>query len=229
MIYLGIDSSNTAATTAISTEEKIIAEFTLDNKMTHSEKLMCLIEKLLEETGLKISDIDVFAASLGPGSFTGLRIGVATVKAFAYAGEKKVIGVSSLEVLANNLNYFSGVVAPILDARNNRVFGGIYYNGKAIVDDATYELEDYLDTIEKNLNGREIIFVGNGVNSYKDLIVDRLGEKAQFASIKDNFSRASSVCELAIKRAQDGKFDDVINLTPEYLRDSQAERQKREK
>lgn len=227
MIFLGIDSSNTAATVAVATENKIVSEITVDNKLTHSIKLMPIVERVLEEAEIKASDIDVFAVSTGPGSFTGLRIGVATAKALAYAVDKKIVGVSSLEVLANNLNYFDGMVIPIMDARNKRVFGGIYSNGKAVVEDSAFELDELLELADKY--SEKLIFVGNGVNEYREIIVEKLGDRAQFASIKDNFSRASSVCELAIKKAEKGEFDSVSDLTPNYLRDSQAERQKKEK
>lgn len=227
MIFLGIDSSNTAATVAVATENKIVSEIIVDNKLTHSIKLMPIVERVLEEAEIKASDIDVFAVSTGPGSFTGLRIGVATAKALAYAVDKKIVGVSSLEVLANNLNYFDGIVIPIMDARNKRVFSGIYSNGKAVVEDSAFELDELLELADKY--SEKLIFVGNGVNEYRDIILEKLGDRAQFASIKDNFSRASSVCELAIKKAEKSEFDSVSDLTPNYLRDSQAERQKKEK
>ncbi len=227
MIFLGIDSSNTAATVAIAKEDKVIVEITVDNKLTHSIKLMPIVERALEEAEVKASDIDVFAVSTGPGSFTGLRIGVATAKALAYAVDKKIVGVSSLKVLANNLNYFDGIVVPILDARNKRVFGAMYSGGEALVEDAAFELEELLEIADGY--SEKLIFVGNGVNEYRDLIVSRLGDRAKFASIKDNYSRASSVCEVAMDKAAKGEFDSVSDLAPSYLRDSQAERQKKDK
>lgn len=231
MLILGMDTSNTVATVAISTEDKVLAEYLIDNKLTHSEKLMPMIEDILDGLNMDISDIDLYAVSKGPGSFTGLRIGVATCKAFAYSLDREIVGVSSLDVLASNVACYNGIVTAIMDARNRRVFACVYKSEggklKTVLKEDAYELEDLLESLNK-LDG-STIFVGNGVNAYRDKISDILGKRAEFAPPHLNMSRASAVCDLAIKRYREGELDDVMNLNPEYLRESQAERQKRTK
>lgn len=224
MNILAVDTSSKFLTIALSSEDKIIAEYSIDSRTTHSEKLMPGIESLLKEANISVDDIDLFVVSKGPGSYTGLRIGVASIKAMAYANDKKIIGISSLENIANNIEYFDGYIIPMIDARNNRVFAGIYKDLKKIREDRAYDLKEFLEDIKK-LKGNKL-FIGDGARAYEKEIKGELEDDINFASIKSNYPRATSLCELAIKRAQKSEYDGYYDLVPEYLRPSQAERQK---
>ena len=126
MKILGIDSSGIVASAALIDEERLIAEYTVNNKKTHSETLLPMIASLLEASGTDINDVDAIAIAAGPGSFTGLRIGAATAKGLAMAIDKPVIPVPTCEGLAYNLYGNSGLVCPVMDARRNQVYTGIY-------------------------------------------------------------------------------------------------------
>ena len=130
MNILAIDTSSQNATVAIVCEERLIGEYTINNKKTHSQIIMSLIDDMVSKSGLDINDIDVLACGIGPGSFTGLRIGIATAKALCQGLSKKIIGVSSLEVLAKSISFADKIVCPIIDARRNDVYNAVYKNGE---------------------------------------------------------------------------------------------------
>ena len=229
MIVLGIDSSTTVATVALSSREKLLGEYSIDDKNTHSQKLMVMLESLLEQMDMDIADVDFFAVSKGPGSFTGLRIGVATAKSFAYALDKKIVGVSSLEVIAENHIHFSGIVVPMMDARNKRVFASAYIgDGRALEEALSEEAFGLLELFEKleAIDG-DILFAGDGSISYRTEIEERFGDRAVFAEKHLNTPRASALCGLAYKAYDRGNFESYFEMKPEYLRESQAEQQRK--
>ncbi|MBE7054045.1 MAG: tRNA (adenosine(37)-N6)-threonylcarbamoyltransferase complex dimerization subunit type 1 TsaB [Ruminococcaceae bacterium] len=221
MNILAIDTSSQNATVALLSEERLIGEFTINNKKTHSQIIMPLIDDMISKSGLDIKDIDVFACGVGPGSFTGLRIGIATAKALAQAVNKKVVGVSSLSVLANSISFSEKLVCPIIDARRNDVYNALYKDGKCIKEDRAINIEDLI----KELNGNETVFVGDGIIPHKDLIISKMGDKAYFAPQSIMMAKASAVAQIALERALNNSFDDIYNLEPVYLRSSQAERE----
>lgn len=231
MMILGIDSSTTVATVSIATEEKILGEYTIDDKNTHSQKLMPMIEELFEQLNLKTMDLDGIAVSKGPGSFTGLRIGIASAKALAYALDKKLIAVSSLEVMANNLKHFEGLVIPLMDARNSRVFAAVYSACNGRLEELMHEDAVELTELIQRLNGEvgKLIFLGDGSRVYREVLAAEFGERALFAPMHLNTPRAASLCELALAKYQAGEFEDYFTMKPEYLRESQAQRQKSER
>ncbi|MBC7086937.1 MAG: tRNA (adenosine(37)-N6)-threonylcarbamoyltransferase complex dimerization subunit type 1 TsaB [Tissierellales bacterium] len=226
MKILGMDTSTLMTTVAITEDKKLLGEYSLSVDMSHSEMLVPMIKNVLDSLKIKIEDIDLYAISIGPGSFTGLRIALATAKGFALAQKKPVIGVSTLEVLAYNVCSKSYIV-PMLDARKDRVFSGIYKweENKLVVikpDDAL-EIEEYCKYLNKNYD--KLYVNGNGSITYKAIIEKILGEKVTFTPYNLNYIRASSICEIAYDRFKEGLIDDVDNLKPVYLRESQAERQ----
>lgn len=231
MIVLGIDSSTTVATVAVATEEKVLGEYSIDDRNTHSQKLMVMVESLLDQLDMDIDDVDCFAISKGPGSFTGLRIGLATVKSFAYALDKKMVGLSSLLVIANNHKYFEGTVVPMMDARNKRVFTAVYRANDGelyeVVKEDAMELEALFSELE-SAEGR-IMFAGDGSRAYRDEIETQFGERAIFSDGHLNTPRASSLCMLAFGKCESEEFEDYFTMKPEYLRDSQAEQQRKSK
>ena len=226
MKVLAIDTSGANCSVAIINEEKVICDFNLSIGTTHSETLLPMVDEVCKASKIDLSDVDVLACGIGPGSFTGLRIGIATIKGFALAQNKPVIGVPTLDALANNIAAFDGYVCSVLDARNNNVYAGIFKheNEKVILQD-DYITED-LDTLIEilKLKNEKIMFVGDGAVSFKQQFKDALQEKALFAPIHLNNQLSSSVAKAALVRALENDFDNADTLNPMYLRKSQAER-----
>ena len=220
MRVLGIDTSTMISTVTVVEDEKVIGDFNVNQEKTHSESLVPMIETLLNLLGLKLSDIDIFAISQGPGSFTGLRIGMTIAKTFAQVGNKKSIPVSTLKALALNSSSNSAKAA-MLDARGKRVYGVMYdKNMNEIVKEDLYNIDDF----SKLCNEKNVDF---------DL-VSEVGEK-----YRDKFDRArildppytscigKNLCKLALLK-KDEDFD-LYKLVPNYLRKSQAERDREKK
>lgn len=224
MKILAVESSGMVAAVAIVREGKVMGEFLLDHRRTHSQQLMPLIDQLLGSLGMKLMDIDIFAVSKGPGSFTGLRIGISTVKALAQALGKPAIGVPTLDGLAYNLVIRDGLICPIMDARREQVYTSVYRSSNRLE-----RLEDYMgipamELVQKLREYHEpVIFNGDGVPAYWDIIKRELGGKAIMAPSNLLMQRASSIACLALEMAQAGQIQNYIDLLPFYLRKSQAE------
>lgn len=226
MKVLAVDTSSVVATCAVVDEEKVLGEFTLNQDMTHSEKLIPMIKVVMDSLGLRPEDIDLFAAAVGPGSFTGLRIGLATIKGLAHVVDKPVLGISTLEALAFNISWGETVI-PIMDARRDRVFTGIYSCENGILlnrlEPTIFEVDKLLDFVDDNYE--RVMFNGDGTNVFKERIIDRLKDKALFAPVSLNMARASSVGELALNKWNAGERESYFQLVPDYLRESQAQRE----
>lgn len=226
MKILAIDTSGQNCSVAIIDEEKVICDFNLSIGTTHSETLLPMIDEVCKTSRIDLSEVDVLACGIGPGSFTGLRIGLATIKGFALAQNKNVVGVPTLDALAYNIANFDGLICSVLDARNNNVYAGIYkyVNDKVILQDdyITENLDTLIDILkEKN---EKVIFVGDGAVSFKEKFIQSLSEKALFAPLHLNNQLSSSVAKAALDRALVNDFDDADTLNPMYLKKSQAER-----
>lgn len=218
MLIFGIDTCCSAATSAIFDGEKLLAQTVINHKKTHSQKIMPQVENLFSLSELSINDIDAFAATIGPGSFTGVRIGVATVKGMAMALNKPCVPVSTLEALAYPLSSFSGIVCPILDARRAQVYNALFENGKRLCPDRALSLSDLLS----ELSGKEVIFLGDGIFPYKDEILKAI-PTAKFAPKVIAMNLAGSVCEVAYEKFMKGEAVSSGELLPNYVRLSQAE------
>ncbi len=231
MKILAVDSSANVASAAITEDDKLICEFTLNHKKTHSEKLMPMIDELFHSAQLTPGDIDLFAAANGPGSFTGLRIGVATVKGLAHAVQKPVAGVSTLLAMAYNLPFCGALVAPIMDARRAQVYNGIYRwrSGRfeAVAAPRAIAMRDCLADLREL--GEPVVFLGDGVPVHREQIQAQLGGQAMFAPSSCNRQRAASVALAAAQMYQDGLCQNYYTLAPVYLRKPQAEREWEEK
>ncbi len=225
MNILAIDTSSVNATVALMNDERLIGEYLISNKKTHSQVIMPMIDELLKKCGADIYDIDIFATGIGPGSFTGLRIGIATAKALCQAQNKKIIGVSSLWSLSANVCDSEKIVCPIIDARRGDVYNALFKNGKYIENDRAISIDELLD----ELSGKETLFLGDGVFCHKDKIIEKMGDKAYFAPISHMLSKASSIASLAYQRAVQNDFDDYHTILPIYLRSCQAEREYNER
>ena len=220
MLILAIDTSTNIGSIALyDTEKGVIGEITLNVKQNHSAITMTVLDTLLTISNTDKKDIDKIAVSIGPGSFTGIRIGVGLAKGLAYALKKPIVGINELDLLANIYTGDKKVIA-MLDARKERVFCGVYKRKNN-----TFTLEnDYL--AEELMNILETVteptvFVGDGAFIYKDIIRNKLEDKAIFIKNALNIPRASLIAELG----QD-KEDNLFLLEPYYVSKSQAEREK---
>lgn len=229
MKVLAVDTSSNVATVAIMDDDLLLGEYILNHKKTHSQGLMKMIEQMLSELELTVNDIDIFAAAVGPGSFTGLRIGVATVKALAHATGKSVVSVGTLEALAYNVPYAEHIIVPIMDARRDNVFTASYIwdeEFKEIGEPEVISIDECIDACGEFL---DTIFVGDGVKVHRERIVERLGDRAIFAHGGALNSRASSVAAAAMYKAKIGEVQSYIEMNPYYIRKSQAERELEER
>ena len=225
MKLLAFESSAKAAGVAVLDDGRLLAEYFQNSGQTHSRTLMQMAEDLLDNCDLTPQDIGACAVADGPGSFTGVRIGVSTVKALAHAANKPCVAVDALEALAANVTAFDGVVCPILDARAQQVYGAIFKRGERLTEDTVEKLTLFLDRVEAT--GEDALFLGDGAPGFEAAIRERLGDKAHFAQPQHNGLRAGSACALAARRLEAGETPlDYITLLPLYLRAPQAERER---
>ena len=225
MKILAVDTSGPNCSVAIIDEEKVLANFSLNIGITHSQTLMPLVDELCKMSNISLNDIDAFTCSIGPGSFTGLRIGIATIKGFALSLNKPVVPVSSLLGLAYNIPTFNGLICSILDANNDNVYAALYRmnNEPEMFGDYFTESIDDLISNLKNLN-QKILFVGSGALSFKEKLQENLGDNAFFVPHHLNEQSAVSIARAAMDKALKNEFETCDNLHPLYLRKSQAER-----
>ena len=231
MKILGIESSGLTASIAVWQDDMIIAEYTTNFKKTHSETLLPMIAEVLERINIDVNEMDYIAVSEGPGSFTGLRIGAATAKGLGLATGKELVSVPTVEALAYNLYNVQGVICPIMDAKRDQVYTGIfeYEDGelKTLFNTDAVAITEIIDKI--NGFGKEVTFLGDGVPVYKDVINDSIKVPCRYAPANLAYQSASSVCVLAAKMVKEGKVVGADMMRPEYLRLSQAERERMEK
>lgn len=227
MRILAIESSGMVASVAVMNDGVLEGETFLNHKLQHSVVLFPMIQDTLKKLEITISDIDAVAVSRGPGSFTGLRIGVAAAKGIAQGGHKKFIAVSSLDSLAFQQTSFGGLICPIMDALRQNVYTAVYsWKDGKLVKEMDYDAIHINDLLEKLAGtGKDVMFCGGGVAINKDAITARMGEKAYFAPAISMMPRASSMADIADIRLREGKEDSIYTFGPMYIRKSQAERE----
>ncbi len=221
MKILSVDTSTTSCSVAIVDKESLVVEITNNRRQTHSKHLMDMINMVIGLSGLGLSDVDGFAVTRGPGTFTGLRIGVSSVKGLAVASGKPVVGVSSLDALALQASTYSNLICPLLDARRGEVYFSRYrfqdgYLKKEIKEQALSP-EDAV----RGLN-EPCMFLGNGAILYKKILLRKLGASAAFAPPFQNTIRASTVAHLSLDRFLKKDTDDAASLVPYYIRKPDA-------
>lgn len=229
MKILAIDTSGPACSVALSADGKLLGEIVMNSALTHSETVMPAVDAILSREGIGCGEIDRFAAVAGPGSFTGVRIGVCAVKALAHASGKPCVRVNALEALAVGAWGAGDVVCPILDARRDQVYCAAFeYTGGRMPDrilpDAAIPLSELLSLLPKD---RNILFTGDGVAVYEETISRALGSRARFMPVHARVLRASSA--LMIAEADDVPLLSPAALSPIYLRAPQAERERSER
>ena len=222
MKVLAIDTTSEICGVAILDDKNLIINNSLNNGLTHSENLMPLVKDALEKVNLNLQDVDLIAVCTGPGSFTGIRIGVASIKALAEVNNLKIAEVTSLESLAQNVENNSNTKVALIDARNNQCYCGIFDNN--INKKEEYFADDIGVIVERLRNYREITFVGNGAQLHKDFILSKL-ENVKFDS--NNIQTAYSCGIIGLKKYRENNLKNADNILPNYLRKSQAERLKK--
>lgn len=224
MNILGIDTSTTSGSVAILKDEEIVAELTLNLRKTHSERLLPSIDNLLRECGLGLEDMDAIAVTTGPGSFTGLRIGLSSAKGLGWALNKPILGVSTLLSLACNIPYSSYTICPILDARKGEVYSSLF----SMRDGALVrEMEDMVlkpEHLAERLAG-EVLFLGDGIKKYGEYFKKHSKKKGapRFAPPALWNIRASNVCRLGLFALNRGEGKGAKEVSLDYIRPSEAE------
>ena len=228
MKILAIDSSAIAASVAICEDETLLAEYTINNGNTHSETILPMVESALKMLGLSVSDIDLFAVSNGPGSFTGVRIGTATLKALAFGSEKPCVGVSTLEALAHNLVGYKGIICPVMNARRSQVYTALFESDgerlTRVIEDTPMVVAELDEVLAKC--GEPVRFCGDGY----DVTVPNLKE-CQYIGVpeRERLQSAYSVAVTALEHYKNGEYTTDRELVSTYLRPSQAERERAER
>lgn len=236
MKILALDSSGLVASVAIVEDDNLIAEYTINHKKTHSQTLVPMLDEIRNMTELDMESIDAIAVAAGPGSFTGLRIGSATAKGLGLALQKPVIAVPTVDALAYNLYGSASVICPLMDARRNQVYTGLYefvreqentaYKMKHLLEQCAVDIHEIADKI--NELGKEVIFLGDGVSVFAEILADIIHIPYSFAPACCNRQRAASVATLGQVLYEKGVVQTAAEHAPDYLRLSQAERERAE-
>jgi tRNA threonylcarbamoyladenosine biosynthesis protein TsaB len=219
---LTIDTSTPTGSVAISRGETLLGEILLNVKSTHTDRLLLTLRQLLADAGLQLADVDALAAVLGPGSFTGLRVGVATIKGLALALDKPVVGVSTLQALAMQFPFARHPLCVLLDARKKEVYAGLYHweGGRpvAVRPETVIAPEALLEALDG-----EMLFAGDGAVAYRTFISRRLGPRAHFVPWSMHPPRAAAAAVLALAALRAGETIPLAQLAPRYIRLSEAE------
>lgn len=228
MRALAVDTSTSMAGIAVVDEQGLLAEYMLNDKKTHSQKLVPMLQEVLGSLKMTLADMDILAAVTGPGSFTGLRIGVTTVKSLAYAAKKPTAGIPSLDALAASVGVSENtLVCPILDARNNQVYTALYRYRGGIMENISGYMGVHVNELVSRVEDKDtnIIFTGDAISTHRDFLRIELGDRCSFAPGFLTQHMAASAANLALIQLQRGESIGSFDLKPFYLRQSQAERE----
>ncbi|MDX5475831.1 MAG: tRNA (adenosine(37)-N6)-threonylcarbamoyltransferase complex dimerization subunit type 1 TsaB [Bacillaceae bacterium] len=221
MKVLAIDTSTYLLGVALVDNDKVVGELITNIKKNHSLRAMPAVEQLMKECGITPKELDRIVVANGPGSYTGVRIGVTIAKTLAWSLNIPIVGISSLQLLAANGRYFPGVICPMMDARRGQVFTGLYeWGNERLVtnkEDINILLTDWLE--ELHLLNKKVLFVGEDVDKFKDVIIEKLGDLAHFASWVQHNGRPSELCRLGMEMEP----QEVHHLVPNYTRLAEAE------
>ena len=239
MKILAIDSSGLTASAAILEDDLMIAEYTITHKKTHSQTLLPMIDIILQTLQIDLQEMDAIAVAKGPGSFTGLRIGSATAKGLAFVLKKPIIPVPTVDALAYNLYGITALICPLMDARRNQAYTGIYtfsqkehaMEFQVVLEQKAVALEDILAEVNQLASDRKtnVIFLGDGVPIFKNQIQQQIKVPYSFAPEHCRRQRAGAVGTLGLYYYKKGQFEPAEAHVPEYLRLSQAEREREQK
>ena len=226
MLVLAVESATNVASAALVSGTQVVAEFNLNDSKTHSEKLMPLVAQVMEFSGVSLQDLDGIAVSIGPGSFTGLRIGLASVKALAFFYDKPVVGIPTLDGLARSVVSAEGLLCPVLTARKDEIYCALYIKAASGLE----RLSNYMAVSPKKLlsliskiDHSKVTFVGDGLELLPPELLQDLGTGWSRAASEQNYTRAALVGLLGVERLTRNEPDDLSSLTPFYIRPSAAE------
>lgn len=222
MLVLGIETSTKTGSVAVVSDKAVIAQYSLNIEITHSERLMSTVDRVLRDTGFTLSQLDGFAVAVGPGSFTGLRIGVSTVKGLAFATGKPVAAVPTLYALAWNVPHAAHPVCPLLDARKNEVYAAIYVSEGSVLRQTVPEVVVSLSRLG-DLVASTAVFTGEAAFLYRSEIERMFGEKALFAPRSAILPAGAAVAEIGLGMIGTGRQADLDSLAPMYIRRPEAE------
>ena len=230
MKILGLDSSGMTASVAVVEDDLLVAEYSVNYKKTHSQTLVPMLNEIAKMTELDMESLDAIAIAKGPGSFTGLRIGSATAKGLGFALNKPIVEISTTEGLAYNMFGTNRLICPIMDARREQVYMGLYEfendTLKTIVAATAEPVEDTINRI--NAMNRPVIFLGDGVKVFKNKLDELLTVPVIYAPAGKNMQSAASIATLGLIALKKGKAIPASEHVPDYLRLSQAERERNE-
>lgn len=223
MKLLAIETSTMIGSIALISDQQLLVEYQIGIKTTYSDTLFSRIDHILQEVNTSIQEIDGYALALGPGSFTALRIGLSVVKGLALATEKPIVGIPTLDGLAQNVCFSNLLICPLLNARKGEVYAAFYKREgdtalKKLTPDRALDPEMLLDEIQE-----EVIFLGDGSDFYSDLIISKLKEKYFFAPLHLKYPKASAIAQLALQKFKDNEVMDSDCITPIYVRTPEAE------
>lgn len=230
MRILGIESSSLVASVAVVTDDVMTAEYTVNFKKTHSQTLLPMIDEVVNMLGIELDSVDAIAVSGGPGSFTGLRIGSATAKGLGFAMKKPLVQVPTVDAMAYNLFGSDLLICPIMDARRNQVYTGLYRckeDLEVVKAQCAMDMGELVRELDER--GETVVFLGDGVPVYRPLIEEMMKTPHLFAPAHMNRQRAGTVAALGAKYLAGGKVVAAEEFKPDYLRKSQAEREAAEK
>ncbi|NLO10140.1 MAG: tRNA (adenosine(37)-N6)-threonylcarbamoyltransferase complex dimerization subunit type 1 TsaB [Clostridiales bacterium] len=231
MRILALDSSGLVASVAIASEDALLAEYTVNFKKTHSQTLLPMLDEIVRMVDLDLSEVDAIAITSGPGSFTGLRIGSSTAKGLGLALNKPIISVPTVDSLAYNLYGTDRMICPIMDARRDQVYTGLYefINDKLVVisPQKVVGIDEIIDEIEAI--GKDVIFLGDGVPIHRDRISESMKIGHSFAPLHMNRQRAGAIAALGLEYFKENRVETAAEHQPVYLRVSQAERERAER
>ena len=231
MKILGLDSSGIVASVAVVEDDVLIAEYTVNYKKTHSQTLLPMLDEIVKMTELDLNSVDAIAVAAGPGSFTGLRIGSATAKGLGLALKKPHVEIPTVEGLEYNLYDTQGIICPIMDARRQQVYTGIYrfedHRLRVLEDQMAVPMEELISKLNKL--GQPVTFLGDGVSVFREMIRQELAVPFAFAPAHINKQRAAAIAALGMEYYREGKTQTAMEHVPDYLRVSQAERERAEK
>ncbi len=227
MKLLAIESSGLVASAAIASETALLAEYTVNFKKTHSQTLLPMIEEIVKMLELDLQELDAIAVSGGPGSFTGLRIGSATAKGLGLALKKPIIAVPTTQVIAANLYGSAALICPLMDARRNQVYAGLYhYYGDSfeiVEDQMAISAEELISKVNKL--GEPVLYLGDGAEAFKELLSEKTEVPCSFAPLHLSKQRAGALAARAVELYKEGRIQTAAEHAPDYLRLSQAERE----
>ncbi|MFH2012378.1 MAG: tRNA (adenosine(37)-N6)-threonylcarbamoyltransferase complex dimerization subunit type 1 TsaB [Pseudomonadota bacterium] len=223
MKILAVETSTMAGSVALIDSEELVSEYLLNINITHSERLLSAVDCIIRDTKISVDEIDGFAVSIGPGSFTGLRIGISTIKGLAYATDKPVVGIPTLDAMAENIFFTDYLICPILDARKKQVYAALYKKSiENRLEKITPDLAINPDELLKKIQTK-VVFLGDGLRVYHKLIKETLQDMAFFAPMNLRLPRAANVAKLSLDQFRKNNVLDLNTFTPSYVRPSEAE------